>query len=216
MSDVNEPTSLFNYQHFYVAFCHFWDLDTDGDGLLSKDDLLKFNDGALAPIICDRLMNFAWAPRAFGPGPLIDFRTFSYLIMCTEDKTNVTSVTFWFRLCDLDDDGVLSIDEIARLYEQQNERLAVTGNETIPFADVFRQLIDAVRPENHAALTLADLIASRQAVLFFNTLVDLKKFLQQEYQVPEFEQPTDELRKKLTPWEYFALSEYEALANDAE
>jgi hypothetical protein len=136
--------------------------------------------------------------------------------MCTEDKTNLTSITFWFRLCDLDDDGVLSIDDMGQLYEQLNERLTVTGNETIPFVDGFRQLIDAVRPLNQAALTLADIVASRQADLFFNTLVDLQKFLRHEYQVPDFDQPVDDLAKKLTPWEYFAMSEYEALANDGQ
>jgi serine/threonine-protein phosphatase 2A regulatory subunit B'' len=144
----------------------------------------------------------------------VDFRSFIYLLISTEDKTSLTSINLWFKLCDLDDDGVLSVHEIARLYEQQYERLAVTGNETIPFPDILRQLLDVIRPANLKYFTVADLVASKQAPLFFNTLVDLQKFIQQEYQPAALEQEMDEIVKKLTPWEYFALSEYEALANE--
>jgi serine/threonine-protein phosphatase 2A regulatory subunit B'' len=216
MADVNEPTSLFNYQHFYVTFCRFWDLDLDGDGFISKEDLLKFNNSALSPLICERFMTSPFAPRCFAPNPLIDFRSFSYLLMCTEDKTNLTSINFWYRLCDLDDDGVLSVHEISLLYAQQFERMGITGNEAIPFPSVLRQLIDAVTPAEPRIVTLADLIASRQADVFFNTLVDLQKFLIREYQAPMLDQEAGELARKLTPWELYVLAEYDALVNDNE
>jgi serine/threonine-protein phosphatase 2A regulatory subunit B'' len=214
MEDVNEPTSLFNYQHFYVTFCKFWDLDLDGDGLLSKEDLLKFNDSALSPIICERFLHFPFAPRCFSPNRLVDFASFSYLLMCTQDKSNLTSINFWYRLCDLDDDGVISLHEISRLYALQYERMALTGNEQVPFSDVIRQLMDAVMPANADAVTVSDLLASKQADVFFNTLVDLQKFIMREYQAPQFDLETDELVRKLTPWEFYVLAEYDALVND--
>jgi serine/threonine-protein phosphatase 2A regulatory subunit B'' len=214
MADVNEPTSLFNYQHFYVTFCKFWDLDHDGDGFFGKDDLLKYNDGTLSPIICDRFMDFRLAPRSFSGASLIDFRSFAYLLISSEDKTSPTAINFWFRLCDLDDDGVLSLHEIGELYAVQFERQGITGNERIPFTDVTKQLIDAVNPADPAAVTLADLVASKQTPLFFNTLVDLQKFLIQEYQSPQFDQEIEELQRKLTPWEFYVLAEYESLINE--
>jgi serine/threonine-protein phosphatase 2A regulatory subunit B'' len=133
LADVNEATSLFCYQHFYVTFCKFWDLDMDGDTFISRDGLEKFNDNALSPIVINRFVNLSFAPRSFGPKQVIDFRSFTYLLMCTEDKTNLTAINFWYRLCDLDDDGVLSLHEIAALYAQQFQRMEMSGNETIPF-----------------------------------------------------------------------------------
>jgi serine/threonine-protein phosphatase 2A regulatory subunit B'' len=134
--------------------------------------------------------------------------------MCTEDKTNLTSINFWYRLCDLDDDGVLSLHEISQLYALQYERMGITGNETIPFLDILRQLIDAINPADASVVTIADLLASKQAPVFFNTLVDLQKFLVHEYQAPQFDQDADELARKLTPWEFYILSEYDSLVND--
>jgi hypothetical protein len=106
------------------------------------------------------------------------------------------------------------VHEIALLYAQQFERMGITGNETIPFPDVLRQLIDAVNPADARIITVPDLLASRQADVFFNTLVDLQKFLLHEYQAPQFDQETDELARKLTPWEFYVLAEYDALVND--
>jgi serine/threonine-protein phosphatase 2A regulatory subunit B'' len=114
----------------------------------------------------------------------------------------------------LDDDGVLSLQEIERLYAQQFERMGMTGNETIPFSDVMRQLMDAVMPEDVGMVTIDDLIKSKQADVFFNTLIDLQKFLIKEYQGPLFDQESDELARKLTPWEFYVLGEYDALVND--
>jgi serine/threonine-protein phosphatase 2A regulatory subunit B'' len=215
MADINEPTSLFNYQHFYVTFCKFWDLDADGDGFLTRDDLLKFNEGALSVLVCDRFINFQYAPLSFTPKRRVDFRAFAYLLLCTEDNTNQTSINFWFRICDLDDDDVLSLHEIGRLYQEQLERMAATGNETIPFNDISMQLIDAIGAANPGALTLQDLVDSRQAAMFFDFLVDLQKFLYHEYHTPVFDAEVSALAAKLTPWELYALAEYEALIHES-
>jgi hypothetical protein len=32
----------FSYEHFYVLYCKFWELDADHDFLLDRDDLVKF------------------------------------------------------------------------------------------------------------------------------------------------------------------------------
>jgi serine/threonine-protein phosphatase 2A regulatory subunit B'' len=214
MADVNEATSIFCYQHFYVTFCKFWDLDMDGDGCVSCDDLVKFNDGALSPIICDRFVNFTFAPQSFAGRRVVDFRSFTYLLMCTEDKTNLTSINFWYRLCDLDDDGVLSLNEIARLYAQQFERMGMTGDETIPFGDILRQLIDAVKPAKPSVVTVKDIVASKQAELFFTTLVDLQKFIIREYHAPDFDPDAEELARKLSPWDIYVLTQYNLLVNE--
>jgi serine/threonine-protein phosphatase 2A regulatory subunit B'' len=210
--DLNEPRSLFSYQGFYVTFCKFWDLDIDGDGFLTHDDLLRFNEGRVSPIIISRFVKSPFFPRGPAAGTRIDFRAFAYFLICTEDKKMLASIYFWFRLCDLDDDGCLSLLEIEKLYDVQFERMSVTGNETIPFGDVLRQMIDILTPENPAVISIQDLIRCKQPNLFLNTLIDLHKFLIQEYQTPE---PIFGQDNPLTPWELFAVVEYSRLVNES-
>ena len=214
MADVNDSQHIFNYQHFYVAFCKFWDLDGDSDGILSKDDLSKFNESAISPIIIDRFFNSKLYPRSNANPKEVDFTSFAYFLMSSEDKTNITSINFWYNLCDLDNDGILSLREIEELYQQQFERMRITGNETIPFDDIFRQLIDMINPNGASYITVQDLLKSKMADVFFNTLFDLQKFLIREYQFPLVNPELDEMTKKLSPWEVYVLIEYDQLVNE--
>ena len=34
----------FSYEHFYVIYCKFWELDTDHDLLIDENDLMRHNN----------------------------------------------------------------------------------------------------------------------------------------------------------------------------
>lgn len=42
--DINQVTQYFSYEHFYVIYCKFWELDRDHDLLIDKNDLTRHND----------------------------------------------------------------------------------------------------------------------------------------------------------------------------
>lgn len=42
--DINQVTAYFSYEHFYVIYCKFWELDRDHDLFISKDDLARHSD----------------------------------------------------------------------------------------------------------------------------------------------------------------------------
>nr|XP_030693202.1 serine/threonine-protein phosphatase 2A regulatory subunit B'' subunit beta [Globicephala melas] len=42
--DINQLTEFFSYEHFYVIYCKFWELDTDHDLLIDAQDLARHND----------------------------------------------------------------------------------------------------------------------------------------------------------------------------
>lgn len=42
--DINQITEYFSYEHFYVIYCKFWEIDTDHDLLISKEDLARHQD----------------------------------------------------------------------------------------------------------------------------------------------------------------------------
>ncbi len=43
--DINLITDYFSYEHFYVIYCKFWELDKDHDLFINKTDLSKYCDG---------------------------------------------------------------------------------------------------------------------------------------------------------------------------
>lgn len=43
--DINSVTDYFSYEHFYVIYCKFWELDTDHDLWISKEDLSRHAQG---------------------------------------------------------------------------------------------------------------------------------------------------------------------------
>jgi serine/threonine-protein phosphatase 2A regulatory subunit B'' len=61
--DINKVTQYFSYEHFYVLYCRFWELDHDRDYLITREDLLKYGDHSLSHLIVDRI--FDAAPRPF-------------------------------------------------------------------------------------------------------------------------------------------------------
>ena len=46
--DINQITEYFSYEHFYVIYCKFWELDKDHDLFISKYDLSKHSDGGMS------------------------------------------------------------------------------------------------------------------------------------------------------------------------
>lgn len=42
--DINQVTAYFSYEHFYVIYCKFWELDRDHDLMIDRQDLTKHND----------------------------------------------------------------------------------------------------------------------------------------------------------------------------
>lgn len=50
--DINQITEYFSYEHFYVIYCKFWELDTDHDLYISKYDLSRHNDSGNEILAC--------------------------------------------------------------------------------------------------------------------------------------------------------------------
>lgn len=42
--DINQIKDYFSYEHFYVIYCKFWELDKDHDLFIDKNDLSRHND----------------------------------------------------------------------------------------------------------------------------------------------------------------------------
>lgn len=42
--DINQIMAYFSYEHFYVIYCKFWELDRDHDLYIDQQDLARHDD----------------------------------------------------------------------------------------------------------------------------------------------------------------------------
>lgn len=45
--DINQITEYFSYEHFYVIYCKFWELDKDHDLYIDQNDLKLHSGGGM-------------------------------------------------------------------------------------------------------------------------------------------------------------------------
>ncbi|CAK9174367.1 unnamed protein product [Ilex paraguariensis] len=215
--DINKVLRYFSYEHFYVIYCKFWELDTDHDFLIDKENLIRYGNHALTYRIVDRI--FSQVPRKFTSKVegKMGYEDFVYFILSEEDKSSEPSLEYWFKCIDLDENGVITRNEMQFFYEEQLHRMECMAQEPVLFEDILCQIVDMIGPENESYFTLSDLKSSKLSGSMFNVLFNLNKFMAFETRDPflirqERENPT------LTEWDRFAHREYIRLSmeEDAE
>ena len=229
--DINCERRFFSYEHFYVVFCKFCELDADGDFELSLEELHRYGGYALSTRAIGRVfVELAGSPREAieAPNGGISYGAFVYFLLCEEDKASATARSFWFRVLDVDADGVLSADDLRHFYDEQAARLTSLGHEPADFGHVLCQLTDALNPRlaraaagagggrgrvTRGAITPGDLRRSQMTTLLVHTLCNLTGFLRQETH------DAGALREKLesphlSDFDRWAAREYAALSMD--
>ncbi|EPS71483.1 hypothetical protein M569_03272, partial [Genlisea aurea] len=215
--DINKVLRYFSYEHFYVIYCKFWELDTDHDFLIDKENLIRYGNHALTYRIVDRI--FSQVPRKFTckvEGKM-GYEDFVYFILSEEDKSSEPSLEYWFKCIDLDGNGVITRNEMQFFYEEQLHRMECMAQEPVLFEDILCQMVDMLNPENEGYITLRDVKGSKLSGNVFNILFDLNKFMAFETRDP-FMIRQERENPHLTEWDRFAHREYIRLSmeEDAE
>ncbi|KAK3095609.1 hypothetical protein FSP39_016627 [Pinctada imbricata] len=210
--DINVIVDFFSYEHFYVIYCKFWELDKDHDLYIDKADLARHNDHAMSMRVIDRIFSGSvMRGKSLTEGKM-SYPEFVWFLISEEDKKHPTSVEYWFRCMDIDGDGVISMYEMEFFYEEQMQKMESMGIEKLPFEDCLCQMLDLVRPREEGKITLADLKNCKMTNIFFDTFLNLDKFLEHEQRDPfsnirdldsDVPEPSD--------WEKYAAEEYEIL-----
>ncbi|TKR80198.1 hypothetical protein L596_014310 [Steinernema carpocapsae] len=214
-TDINKITDFFSYEHFYVIYCKFWDLDQDHDMVISREDMRGYSGGGLTSRIIDRIFSGA-VTRGIGsrlgaarqPLQTIGFSDFVAFILAEEDKRNPTSIEYWFRCLDLDGDGLISLYEMQYFYDDLESKMLHAGYETMSFDDVVCNLLDLVSPAEPNRVSLADLKKCGLAHRFINTFVNMNKYCEQESSEGERAYLQNEDRE-ISDWDRFCAVEYE-------
>ncbi|XVF81015.1 hypothetical protein PTKIN_Ptkin15bG0122400 [Pterospermum kingtungense] len=213
--DINKVLRCFSYEHFYVIYCKFWELDADHDFLIDKESLIRYGNHALTYRIVDRI--FSQAARTFTSEVegKMSYEDFVYFMLSEEDKSSEPSLEYWFKCIDLDGNGVLTPNEMQFFYEEQLHRMECLTQESVLFEDILCQIIDMIAPEREDFITLQDMKRCKLSGNVFNILFNLNKFITFETRDPflirqEHEDPT------MTEWDRFAHREYIRLSMEED
>lgn len=215
--DINRERKYFSYEHFYVLYCRFWELDVDHDLQIDREDLMRYGGHSLTYRIVDRIFG-GYARRLDSsdhPG-FMSYTDFIWFCLSEEDKNSETAVDYWFRCVDMDGDGLITMYDMEYFYKEQLHRMECFGHEPVQIRDILCQLLDMVKPNSRPPhIKRSDLKACRLAGSFFNVLFNLNKFFALEARDPlqiRQEQATPEL----TDWDRFAALEYLRLSAEEE
>ncbi|CAI2357807.1 unnamed protein product [Caenorhabditis sp. 36 PRJEB53466] len=215
--DINKSLRYFSYEHFYVVYCKFWEIDSDHDLKISKSDLALHAVGALVPLVIDRIFSGAVTmnPNRGQQVEEIGLAEFTQFLLAEEDKTHPTSVEYWFRILDLDGDGLVTLYDMELFHSQVQRKLAAEGIDSMGFPDVACQLIDMLNVPGVSSFRLSDLKKSSLRGRFINTFVNWRKFFAQETnEGSESPRIEDEGGQELTEWDRYCIEEYEAMMED--
>lgn len=154
--DINSIKDFFSYEHFYVIYCKFWELDKDHDLFISREDLYRHNNYSISVKVIDRIFSGTVFKSKETPSTnnrdstgsgnnlskdgLMSYYDFVWFLISEEDKRNPTSIEYWFRVLDLDGDGVLSMYELEYFYNEQIDQMRERQIEFMPFNDLLCQV----------------------------------------------------------------------------
>lgn len=211
--DINQITDYFSYEHFYVIYCKFWNLDQDHDLLLSKEDLARHNDAAISSRIIERIFMGIVSKHIQQTGKM-SYSDFVWFLIAEEDKKHPRAIEYWFRLMDIDGDGYISMYEMEYFYYEQTKRLELMNIEALPFNDSACQILDLVNPKEKNKISLSDLKRTKMATIFFDTFINLEKYL--EHESREFVSTRDVVQDGvvISDWDRYASEEYESLVTE--
>ena len=147
----------------------------------------------------------------------MNFEDFIWFMLSEEDKTSLRSLHYWFKVLDLDDNGIIGPYEMQYFYEEQIQRLECYNHEPILFKDILCQMNDMIRPKNEGNYTMEDLVKMRPLVgLFFNSLLNLNKLICYEQRDMYADKHEIAELPDYNEWDRFARNEYARLSVEDE
>ena len=207
--DINKERKYFSYEHFYVLYCRFWELDANHDLQIDRDDLMRYGSHSLTYRIVDRIFGGYARPLDTPQTPgFMSYTDFIWFCLSEEDKTSDTAIDYWFRCVDMDGDGMITMYDMEFFYREQLHRMQCFGHEPVKVRDILCQLLDMINPNvKPPVVRRRDLKRCRLAGNFFNVLFNLNKFFAIEARDP-IQIRQEHATPELTDWDRFAALEY--------
>ena len=116
-----------------IVYKIYKDLRSGSKSYITVDDLVRYDKKRICKEIVVRFLQVLNTPTKNTCHPVtsnkVSFVTFVYYITFLEDKGSLSALNVWFRVCDDDGDGIISISELEELYNMQIKQIKQNSNE---------------------------------------------------------------------------------------
>ena len=211
-SDINLARDFFSYNHFYVIWCLFWELDEDEDSLLQKEDLLRYGSYGLS----SRVVDAVWALRRDCSKEGMTYDDFVTFILAEEDKQSAAAVQYWFHLLDTGGDGVVDTHDMRYFYDEQQRRLESNEEDVVAFDELLNEFNDMVGPATPSRFRLPELQRCGLAYNIISALTNVRKYVAWEGLACEKAAGRASNLRETRDWDLFADREYRRLVEEED
>ena len=161
---------VFRFDEFMVISDEFNSLcDDDDEEYLDRHDFQPH----LTIFVSDKILERIFQRHKQGADRL-EYSDFVTFVLANCNQYNPKSIEYFFRALDLDDDGILSVQDIATLYKGMSWMAVIWGESVMDFKNFICMMFDAIKPRNKNYFTVSDLKRSKLSPLFINTLINVK------------------------------------------
>ena len=184
--DIERITDKKEMEYNWFSLINFWkiykryvELDKDKNGMLSKEELIRYSPG-LTPIFIDRI--FEEYQRYENA---IDFKQFIDFVLAMENRKTPASIQFLWRAIDVYHNNKVDTFVINMFFRGVIKKLINRDKGEYRIDDIKDEIWDMIGPKNPNYITLEDVLKSSYSDIVLSLLIDAKAF----YQHDQKEQP---------------------------
>ncbi|CAL1276377.1 unnamed protein product [Larinioides sclopetarius] len=168
--DVQEA-NWFSAPSALRVYGQYLNLDTDHNGMLSKEELSRYGTGTLTPTFIERVFQ-----ECLTYDREMDYKTYLDFVLAMENRKEPQALQYFFRLLDIEQKNYLSVFDLNYFFRAIQEQMKAHGQEPVLFEDVKDEIFDMIKPIDPFKVTLSDLILCGQGDTVVSILIDLNGF----------------------------------------
>lgn len=150
----------------------YLNLDTDHNGMLSKDELKRYGTGTLTNVFLDRVFQECLTYEGE-----MDYKTYLDFVLALENKREPPALQYLFKILDVKHCRFLNMFSINFFFRAIQQGMEKHGHELVNVHDVKDEIFDMIKPVDPLRITLQDLINSSQGDTVINILIDVNGFV---------------------------------------
>ncbi|XP_054707643.1 serine/threonine-protein phosphatase 2A regulatory subunit B'' subunit gamma-like [Uloborus diversus] len=168
--DVQEA-NWFSAPSALRVYGQYLNLDSDHNGMLSKEELARYGTGTLTPIFIERVFQ-----ECLTYDREMDYKTYLDFVLALENRKEPQSLQYFFKLLDIQQKNYLTVFDFNYFFRAIQEQMKAHGQEPVLFEDVKDEIFDMIKPSDPLKVTLQDLIFCGQGDTVVSILIDLNGF----------------------------------------
>ncbi|ORX61127.1 Serine/threonine-protein phosphatase 2A regulatory subunit B [Piromyces finnis] len=165
----DDKYNWFSIESAMTVYGQYLNLDTDGNGMISRSELSNFCSGVYSDIFLDRV--FEEFPTYNNE---MDFQAFIDFHLMVNNLNKPEAISLAFRCLDLEGVGYLSKPVVTHHYKSLFQKMVKYGFEIIEEENIVVELFDMAHPEETEKIKIQDLIKCGMANSILGILIDAR------------------------------------------